>query len=129
MLFWYKFLSYLFYPFSYFFLLFRKLKKKEDKDRYLEKIAKIKIKRKDGFLVWFHVASVGEAMSIGRSFTESLQKGFASLEYDLDGLDTPKNISSTKEMLLMKDTIEGIEEMADKCQEVSDSFILLALSL
>ena len=64
MFFWYKFLSYLFYPFSYFFLLFRKLKKKEDKDRYLEKIAKIKIKRKDGFLVWFHVASVGEAMSI-----------------------------------------------------------------
>ena len=25
--------------------------------------------------------------------------------------------------------VEGIEEMADKCQEVSDSFILLALSL
>jgi hypothetical protein len=38
-------------------------------------------------------------------------------------------IPTTKEMLLMKDTIEGIEEMADKCQEVSDSFILLALSL
>ena len=37
-------------------------------------------------------------------------------------------ISTTSEMLLMKDTIEGIEEMADKCQEVSDSFILLALS-
>ena len=39
------------------------------------------------------------------------------------------DISATKELLLMKDTIEGIEEMADKCQEVSDSFILLALSL
>jgi len=38
-------------------------------------------------------------------------------------------ISNTKEMLLMKDVIEGIEEMADKCQHVSDSFILLALSL
>ena len=38
-------------------------------------------------------------------------------------------ITSTKELLLMKDVIEGIEEMADKCQEVSDSFILLALSL
>ena len=38
-------------------------------------------------------------------------------------------ISTTSEMLLMKDTIEGIEEMADKCQEVSDSFIHLALSL
>ena len=38
-------------------------------------------------------------------------------------------ISTTKELLLLMDIIEGIEEMADKCQEVSDSFILLALSL
>jgi len=38
-------------------------------------------------------------------------------------------ISNTKELLLMKDVIEGIEEMADKCQRVSDLFILLALSL
>ena len=38
-------------------------------------------------------------------------------------------ITDMKELLLMKDIIEGIEEMADKCQEVSDSFILLALSL
>ena len=38
-------------------------------------------------------------------------------------------ISNTKELLLIKDVIEGIEEMADKCQEVSDSFILLALSI
>ena len=38
-------------------------------------------------------------------------------------------ITTTKELLLLKDVIEGIEEMADKCQEVSDSFILLALSL
>ena len=38
-------------------------------------------------------------------------------------------ISPVKELLLVKDIIEGIEEMADKCQEVSDSFILLSLSL
>ena len=38
-------------------------------------------------------------------------------------------VTTTKEILLMKDVIEGIEEMADKCQEVSDSFILLALSI
>jgi len=38
-------------------------------------------------------------------------------------------ITDTKELLLMKDVIELIEEMADKCQEVADSFILLALSL
>ncbi len=36
--------------------------------------------------------SVGEAMSIGRSFNESLQKGFNSLEYGLYGLDKPQNI-------------------------------------
>jgi len=32
-------------------------------------------------------------------------------------------ITDTKELLLMKDVIELIEEMADKCQEGSDSFI------
>ncbi len=37
--------------------------------------------------------SVGEAMSIGRSFNESLQKGFSSLEYGLYGLDEPQNIN------------------------------------
>jgi len=38
-------------------------------------------------------------------------------------------VSNTKEVMLIKDVIEGIEEMADKCQRVSDSFILLALIL
>ena len=38
-------------------------------------------------------------------------------------------VSNVKELLLIKDVIEGIEEMSDKCQRVSDSFILLALSL
>ena len=38
-------------------------------------------------------------------------------------------VTNIKELLLIKDVIEGIEEMADKCQRVSDSFIMLALSL
>ena len=38
-------------------------------------------------------------------------------------------VTNTKELLLLKDVIEGIEEMADRCQNVSDSFIMLALSL
>ncbi|MBT3328879.1 MAG: DUF47 family protein [Nitrosopumilus sp.] len=38
-------------------------------------------------------------------------------------------VKDPKELLLIKDVIEGIEEMSDKCQRVSDSFILLALSL
>ncbi|MFQ6025074.1 MAG: DUF47 domain-containing protein [Nitrosopumilaceae archaeon] len=38
-------------------------------------------------------------------------------------------VSNTKELLLLKDVIESVEEMADKCLEISDSFILLTLSL
>ena len=37
--------------------------------------------------------------------------------------------ATTKELLLLKDVVEGIEEMSDKVLQVSDSFILLALSL
>ena len=50
-------------------------------------------------------------------------------KYRLLSIKAMDKISDTKELLLVKDIIEGIEEMADKCQEVSDSFILLALSL
>ena len=64
MYFWYKFLTYLFLPFSNIYLLFRKLKKKEHDTRYREKLSLINTPRNDGFLVWCHVASVGEAMSI-----------------------------------------------------------------
>ena len=64
MYFWYKLLTYLFYPFAPIYLYFRKLRKKEDLIRYKEKLSKINISRDNGFLVWFHVASVGEAMSI-----------------------------------------------------------------
>ena len=62
--FWYKFLTYLFYPFSLIYLYIRKIKNKEDPTRYKEKLSKINISREEGFLVWFHVASVGEAMSV-----------------------------------------------------------------
>jgi len=64
MYYWYRLFTYLFYPFAPIYLYFRKIKKKEDPIRYKEKLSKINIQRGDGFLVWFHVASVGEAMSI-----------------------------------------------------------------
>ena len=64
MYFWYKLFTYLFYPFAPIYLYFRKLRKKEDTKRYKEKLSKINIARGEGFLIWFHVASVGEAMSI-----------------------------------------------------------------
>ena len=62
--FWYKFLTYLFYPFTPIYLFLRKLKKKEDAYRYKEKMSQIEVPRGSGFLVWVHIASVGEAMSI-----------------------------------------------------------------
>ena len=61
---WYKTITYLLYPVAPFYLLLRKIRKKEDITRYKEKLSKINILRNEGFLVWFHVASVGEAMSI-----------------------------------------------------------------
>ena len=64
MFFWYKFFTYLFYPLSHIYLFLRKIKKKEHTSRYREKLSQINISRKEGFLLWFHVASVGEAMSI-----------------------------------------------------------------
>ena len=64
MYFWYKIFTYLFYPLSKLYLFFRKLKNKEDSTRYIEKLSKINLSRGEGFLLWFHVASVGEAMSV-----------------------------------------------------------------
>ena len=64
MYYWYKFFTYLFYPFAPIYLYFRKIKKKEDSISYKEKLSRIEIAKEKGFLIWLHVASVGEAMSI-----------------------------------------------------------------
>ena len=64
MYFWYRLFTYLFFPFAPIYLYFRKIRKKEDSISYREKLSKIEISREEGFLIWFHVASVGEAMSI-----------------------------------------------------------------
>jgi 3-deoxy-D-manno-octulosonic-acid transferase len=64
MYYWYKIFTYLFYPFAKIYLQIRKLKKKEHPIRFKEKLSKIDNIRGEGFLIWMHVASVGEAMSI-----------------------------------------------------------------
>ena len=64
MYFWYKILTYLFYPFAPIYIYFRKIKGKEDPLRYKEKLSKIIIPRDEGFLIRIHMASVGEAMSV-----------------------------------------------------------------
>ena len=62
--FFYQLITYLLYPLVPIYLYLRKLKKKEDPERYKEKLSKINFPRGEGSLIWFHVASVGEAMSI-----------------------------------------------------------------
>tara|TARA_Y100000590_G_scaffold276707_1_gene310698 strand:+ start:2975 stop:4240 length:1266 start_codon:yes stop_codon:yes gene_type:complete len=61
---WYKFFTYLLYPVTPIYLFIRKIRKKENEVSCAEKLAKIKAPKNNGFLIWFHVASVGEAMSI-----------------------------------------------------------------
>ena len=60
----YRLLTSFFLIFAPFYLKYRLIKKKEDKNRFREKLSVIKIPRGDGFLVWFHAASVGETLSI-----------------------------------------------------------------
>ena len=45
-------------------IFFRRFLNKEDPIRYKEKLSQINVPRNGGFLIWFHMASVGEAMSI-----------------------------------------------------------------
>ncbi len=60
--------------------------------------------------------------------TQTLEREI-DLKYRQATIVLLSEVTNTKELLLIKDVIEGIEEMADKCQHVSDSFIMLALSL
>jgi len=75
------------------------------------------------------------SLNVDASKSIELAQETQKIERDIDtkyrimSITALNEITETKELLLMKDIIEGIEEMADKCQEVSDSFILLALSL
>ena len=75
------------------------------------------------------------SLNVDSSKSIELAQETQKIERDIDTkyrtmeIKALNEIHDTKELLLMKDVIELIEEMADKCQEVSDSFILLALSL
>ncbi|MES2677264.1 MAG: 3-deoxy-D-manno-octulosonic acid transferase [Pseudomonadota bacterium] len=62
-LFLYQTLSILLSPFIDLYLSFRKFKKKEDLNRFSERLGFSSISRPDGFLVWMHSASVGESKS------------------------------------------------------------------
>ena len=64
MFFFYQIILTLILPLSPLIILFRILKNKEDKKRFTEKFSISSKKRRNGKLIWFHGASVGEILSI-----------------------------------------------------------------
>ena len=64
MFFFYQIILTLVLPLSPFIILLRILKNKEDKKRFTEKFSISSKKRRNGKLIWFHGASVGEILSI-----------------------------------------------------------------
>ena len=83
----------------------------------------------------YKLNEIVRSLNVDSSKSIELAQETQKIERDIDSkyrameIKALNEINDTKELLLMKDVIELIEEMADKCQEVSDSFILLALSL
>ena len=83
----------------------------------------------------YKLNEIVRSLNVDSSKSIELAQETQKIERDIDtkyrimSITALNEISNTKELLLMKDVIEAIEELADKCQEVSDSFILLALSL
>ena len=60
----YSFLIILFYLPYLVFVFYRKIINKEHATKFKEKILPKKIVRPDGYLFWFHVASIGELNTI-----------------------------------------------------------------
>ena len=83
----------------------------------------------------FKLNEMGRALSINPANAIDLAQDVQKLERQVDAkyraviVKALNEISVTKDLLLLKDAIEGIEGMVDKCQEASDSFTILALSM
>ena len=60
----YRLITTLIRPFIYIYILIRISKGKEDKSRVTERYGISGIERKDGKVIWFHAASIGECLSV-----------------------------------------------------------------
>ena len=92
MIFLYRIITLLFYPIFVILIFYRKIVKKEDKNRFKEKIftSSFNIKRKDNTkLIWFHASSIGEFKSVLPLISE-LNK----IEKNLEFLITTATLSS-----------------------------------
>jgi len=83
----------------------------------------------------FKLNEMARALSINPGSTIELAQDVEKLERQVDAryraiiIKALSEISVTKDLLLLKDAVEGVEGMADKCQETSDSLTILALSM
>ena len=83
----------------------------------------------------FKLNEMARALTINPASTIELAQEVQRLEREIDKkyrsviVKALSEVSATKDVLLLKDAVEGIEGMADKCQEASDSFTILALSM
>lgn len=83
----------------------------------------------------FKLNEMGRALSINPATTIELAQEVQKLERQVDAkyramiIKALSSIPDTKDLLLFKDAVEGIEGMVDKCQEAADSFTILALGM
>lgn len=83
----------------------------------------------------FKLNEMARALSINPSSTIELAQEVQNIERKVDNsyrkvvIRVLNEIPNTKDLLLVKDAVEGIEGMADKCQAASDSLTILALSM
>ncbi len=83
----------------------------------------------------FKINEMTRALSLNPAGILDLSHDVQRLEKEVDAkyrnmiINALNQITSNKDLLLLKDAIEGIEGMADKCQEASDSLTILAMSI
>ena len=83
----------------------------------------------------FKLNEMARALSIKPSSTIEIAQEVQNIERKVDNsyrkvvIKALNEIPNTKDLLLVKDAVEGIEGMADKCQAASDSLTILALSM
>jgi uncharacterized protein len=83
----------------------------------------------------FKINEMSRTLTIKPENTIELANEVQRIEMELDKkyrevtIKALAQITSQKDLILFKDTIEGIEWMVDKCQQASNSFTILALSI
>ena len=101
----YRILTTILYPFLFLFLFFRTIIKKEDPERFKEKIfiSRFNIKKKgESKLIWFHAASIGEkrveALRLADIFRASVvDSTLKSFVFQITG--TPEKIDAFAELM------------------------------